>query len=134
MHYNLWGRMRKKLVFGIVLVLTLLLLMPSISSLDDNNESEPLDNGEKEKISFISGVCTKFEGEGLLGYRNVELWSFIEYGIDINGVTSYIPFRWYSVDDRSYMRAPIFIGYCYVAYTGRYLVRGIAFGDIEWSG
>lgn len=126
--------MYKKIVIESIIAVAILLLMPSISSLDDNNESEPLDNGEIEKISFISGVCTKFEGEGLLGYRNVELWSFAGHGIDITGVTSYIPFRWYNVDDRGYMEAPIFIGYCYVASTGRYLVRGIAFGNIEWGG
>jgi hypothetical protein len=33
MHYKSWGRMRKKLVFGIILVLALLLLMPSIPAI-----------------------------------------------------------------------------------------------------
>ena len=61
MHYKLWGRMRKKLIFGIVLVLTLLLLMPSIPAINHNvvkdgilsEISDDLDFNElKELIDF----------------------------------------------------------------------------------
>jgi len=122
--------LKKLLAVGVIVLFLGLAIAPSINS--ERIEIEPLDNGEKEKISIISGVCmNKDTGNGL--FRDVEIWVGGDTSVDISAYTSFpLPLYYHVTISGCYLKAPIFIGYCIVASTGRYLVGGIALGDIEW--
>jgi len=51
-HYKLWGRMKNKLLIGIMLVLTLLLLMPSIPAIQNNVIKDEMSGQIPENLDF----------------------------------------------------------------------------------
>ena len=77
MHYNLWGRMRKRIIIGSILIVSILVLVSISSAITankvDKRKIEHLDNEEKEKITYIDGSCLGVDYNGPGFFRNVEI-------------------------------------------------------------
>ena len=120
-------------MFGVIVLFLGLAIAPSINSENIKIEPEPLNNRDREIISKIDGSCldTNFYNIGV--FFNVEIWAGVDTWIEITGYTSILPPRSYTVHFGKYVKAPIFVGRTYHTSPGRQYVRGIAFGNIEWS-
>jgi len=94
----------------------------------------------KEIITFIRGTSSGMDSKksGLMFYRDIELYGDTMTSLDIHGFA--VPTREnnlqfsFSCDYVMYLKAHRFLGFFgYPIHPGICWVRGIAFGDIEWS-
>ena len=130
--------MNMKTLIGSIITITLLILVSTTSAVDanttDRKKVEPLDNGEKEKITYIDGSCLGVEFNGPGFFRNVEINAGWDTWFTITAITSFLPFKSYQITAGRYIKAPFFIGIVPPMAPGRFAVKGYAIGDIEWSG
>jgi hypothetical protein len=84
LYYNLWGRMRKKIIFGSVLVLTLLFLIPSIQGVQSDFSEKKLYLNDKPLgysplflTLFINNIFRMRAIRGTAFYRISSYWGRI---------------------------------------------------------
>jgi hypothetical protein len=135
--------MKKLLIVGFILLFVSISVHPSNALYEnytkdvDNKSgtSENKTNDEfKEIITFIDGYVDGFKIKGIGIPFNIEMWG-VDQTIDIYGYRKPLfpigESHFFISSD--HVIAPYFIGICWQVTVDTYSIKGIAFGNIEWS-
>ena len=134
---------KKGLVVGIIILLVGVSVLSSVSSrylsvsnkktINDINEIETSDD-YTEIFTFIDAYVYGLNLKGIGPIYYIELWG-VDNTIDIQGYKSplFPIINSHFVVSTDHVIAPQFIGIYYHVTVDTYSVKGIAFGNIEWS-